>query len=55
MSETIQMQLDNGAVLNFVDLDWTLTGRLFCQVFATAPDDSILGNSKVEMSASASR
>lgn len=55
MSETIQLELDNGAVLNFVDLDWTPTGRLFCQVFTTAPDGSILGNSKVEMSASASR
>jgi len=55
MSETIRVTLDNGAVLNFKDLDWTPNGRLFCQVVTNAPDGSILGNTKVEMSAVASR
>jgi len=47
--------LDNGVEMSFVDLTWTPTGRLFCQVVTTAPDGSILGNTKVEMSASISR
>jgi len=51
----LRKTLDTGAELNFMDLDWTPNGRLFCQVVTTAPDGSILGNSKVEMSASASR
>ena len=55
MSGTVRMELDNGAVLNFVDLFWTPTGRLCCQVITSAPDGPILGNSKVEMSASVSR
>ena len=47
--------LENGASLEFHDLLWTPTGRLFCQVVAYAPDGSILANSKTELSRSDSR
>jgi hypothetical protein len=52
---TIRYELDDGAVMEFRDLKWTPTGRLFCQVVTFAPDESILGNSKVEMSSTDSR
>jgi hypothetical protein len=55
MAEPITLTLDNGAVLEFHDLFWTPTGRLFCQVIGYAPDGSIIGNSKVEMSNSGDR
>ena len=52
---TVRYPLDDGVVLEFRDLTWTPSGRLFCQVVTFAPDGAILGNSKVEMSSSASR
>jgi hypothetical protein len=52
---TITYTLDNGAVLEFRDLEWASRGRLFCQVVATAPDGSILGNTRCEMSDARSR
>jgi hypothetical protein len=51
----ITYTLDNGAVLEFRDLEWASRGRLFCQVVATAPDGSILGNTRCEMSDARSR
>ena len=47
--------LENGVVLEFKDMSWTGTGRLFCQVIAMAPDGSILGNSKCDLSSDTSR
>jgi hypothetical protein len=55
VSETVRMPLGNGAILEFHDLSWTPTGRLFCQVIGYAPDGSIISNSKAEMSSSQSR
>jgi hypothetical protein len=52
---SFQFPLDDGAVIEFRDLSWTPNGRLFCQVVTFAPDESILGDSKCEMSSSASR
>jgi hypothetical protein len=52
---TIRYPLDDGVLLEFRDLSWTPNGRPFCQVVASAPDGSILGNSKCEMSSSTSR
>jgi biotin operon repressor len=55
MAEPIRMSLDNGAVLEFHDLFWTTSGRLFCKIIGYAPDGSIIGNSKTEMSSGQSR
>lgn len=55
MAEIIQMALDNGARLEFQDILWTPTGRLFCKVVGYAPDGTIICNSKTEMSKSADR
>jgi hypothetical protein len=52
---TITYTLENGAVLEFRDLEWASRGRLFCQVVAIAPDGSILGNTRCEMSDARSR
>jgi biotin operon repressor len=55
MAEPIRMALDNGAILEFHDLFWTNSGRLFCKAIGYAPDGSIIGNSKVEMSSGQAR
>lgn len=55
MAEVIRTQLENGAILEFHNLSWTTSGRLFCKVTGYAPDNGIIGSSKVEMSDSASR
>jgi hypothetical protein len=55
MAEPMRMILDNGAIMEFHDLSWTANGRLFCQVIGFAPDGSIIGNSKAEMSSSQAR
>lgn len=47
--------LDNGATLELVDIEWTQTGRCFCHMRAFAPDESLLSDSKLEMSSSTSR
>jgi hypothetical protein len=52
---TVRYPLDDGTIIEFRDLSWTPTGRLFCQVVTFAPDESILGNSKCELSSSQSR
>ena len=52
---TVRYPLDDGVVLEFRDLTWTPTGRLFCQVVAFAPDGLPIANAKCEMSASKSR
>jgi hypothetical protein len=53
---TVRYPLDNDAVLEFRDLNWTPAGKLFCQVVAFAPDESVLANSRsVEMSSSRGR
>jgi hypothetical protein len=55
MNEPVRLTLDNGAVLEFYDLNWTASGKLFCLVIGRAPDGGLIGESKVEMSDSASR
>jgi hypothetical protein len=55
VSEPVRMPLENGAILEFHDLSWTPTGRLFCQVIGYAPDMLAIGSSKVEMSNSSDR
>jgi hypothetical protein len=51
----IKHTLDNEAKLEFRDLEWTSRGRLYCRVVATAPDGSVLGNTRCEMSDARSR
>jgi hypothetical protein len=55
MPESVRMELDHGGILEFHNLFWTPAGRLFCKVIGYAPDGSIIGNSKLEMSSSADR
>jgi hypothetical protein len=55
MAEPVKMTLENGATLEFHDLFWTPTDHLFCRVIGYAPDGSVIGSSKVEMSNSGDR
>jgi hypothetical protein len=55
MADNRRVTLDNGAVLEFRDLEWTIHGRLFCQVVVMATDGSYLGNTRCEMSDARSR